>query len=236
MQLTTIRTDARYHVSPQLTATDYPNATLDANANLWYRRVLGWILPIQGDWEIRGDVVYRDFQAGVSIYDLPSVLRVFKGEVMYTTGGEFVPLTFISPQRDQNVVEGNDTRINDDVTRPTADLMNDYIEIKPCIEAGGTDVVNGIKLWVQTDFVTLDTTNNVPDLMEPIQRILSYGAAYDYCFAEEMDRKAKALKKIIFGDPEIPEDRGIKGEIEDLYSIRSGARRDAVSAKRKNFK
>lgn len=236
MQLSDIRTDGRKHVSRQLTSTDYSDADMLLSINLWYTRVLSWIIPIQGDWEIRGDVIYRDFRAGISIYDLPSVLRVFKGEVMYTTDGEFVPLTFISPQRDQNAVEGNDTRVNDDQTRPTADLMNDYIEIKPCIDVTGTDVVNGIKLWIQSDFVALDATNDVPDLMEPVQRVLAYGAAYDYCFSEEMNNKAKALKKIIFGDPEIPEDRGIKGEIEDLYSIRSGARRDAVSAKRQNFK
>lgn len=236
MQLTTLRTDARFHVSPQLTATDYSNALLDANLNSWYRRVLGWIIPIQGDWEIRGDVIYRDFRAGISIYDLPSVLRVFKGEVMYETAGEFVPLTFISPQRNQNIVEGNSSRLIDDPSKPTADLMNDYIEIKPCIDATGSDVVNGIKLWIQSDFVTLDTTNDVPDLMEPIQRVLAYGAAYDYCIAEEMWKKKDEIAKIIFGDQTKVGDRGIKGEIEDLYSIRSDARRDRLVAKRGNFK
>lgn len=236
MQLTTLRSDARFHISPQLTSTDYPDATLDANLNNWYRRVLGWIIPIQGDWEIRGDVVYRDFKAGISIYDLPSILRVFKGEVMYETGGQFVPLKFKSVQRDQNYVEGNASRVDDDVNRPTADLMNDYIEIKPCIPATGSDVVNGIKLWIQSDFVTLTTTNNVPDLMEPVHRVLSYGASYDYALSEEMWRKANEIKKIIYGDPAVKEDRGIKGEIEDLYSVRSGARRDQLSVRRKNFK
>lgn len=236
MKLTTLRTDARYLVSPQLTSTDYPDANLDANLNLWYRRILGWIIPIQGDWEIRGDIIYRDFQAGISIYDLPSTLRVFKGEVLYTAGGQFVPLKFQSVQRNQSAVEGNSSRVNDDVNNPTADLMNDYIEIKPCIPVGDANVVNGIKLWVQTDFVTLDSTNNVPDLMEPIQRALSIGAAHDYCLAEEMYKKKDELAKMIFGDQTKVGDRGIKGEIEDLYSIRSGARRDQLSAKRKNFK
>lgn len=236
MQLTTLRTDARFHVSPQLTATDYSNTLLDANLNSWYRRVLGWIIPIQGDWEIRGDIIYRDFRAGISIYDLPSVLRVFKGEVMYVTAGEFVPLTFINPQRNQNTVEGNSSRTIDDPAAPTADLMNSYIEIKPCIDVTGTDVVNGIKLWVQTDFVTLDTNNDVPDLMEPIHRVLAYGAAYDYCIAEEMWKKKDEIAKIIFGDQTKVGDRGIRGEIEDLYSVRSDARRDRLVAKRGNFK
>lgn len=236
MNITTLRADARFNISPQLTSTDYSDATIDLNLNNWYRRVLGWIIPIQGDWEIRGDIIYRDFRAGISIYDLPSVLRVFKGEVMYETGGSFVPLAFKSVQRQQDYVEGNSSRVDDDPNKPTADLMNDYIEIKPCIDATGSDVVNGIKLWVQTDFVTLSANNNVPDLMEPIQRVLSYGASYDYALSEEMYKKKDEIAKIIFGDQTKAGDRGIKGEIEDLYSVRSGARRDRLVAKRKNFK
>lgn len=236
MILTTIRSDSRFHISPMLTTQDYPDATLDANINNWYRRVLGWIVPIQGDWEVRGDVIYRDFKAGISIYDLPSVLRVFKGEVLYDVNGSFVPLTFINPQRNQGSAEGNAARINDDPNFPTADLMNSYIEIKPCIPSGNSDVVNGIKLWVQTDFVTLDANNNVPELLEPIQRVLAYGAAYDYALSEEMWKKKDEIAKIIFGDQTKVGDRGIKGEIEDLYSIRSGARRDRLVAKRGNFR
>lgn len=238
MELTTLRSDARRLVSPQLTSTEYPDATLDASLNHWYRRVLGWILTTGGDWEIRGDVIYKDFQAGVTVYELPSILRVFKGEVMYEVGGSFVPLNFISVQRNQGYVEGNDTRVDDDKNKPTADLMGDYIEIKPCIETGGTNVVNGIKLWVQSDFVTLDATNDVPDLMEPIQRVLSIGAAYDYALSEEMYKKKDELAKIIFGDQSKPNstDTGIKGEIEKLYSMRSGAHRDRLSSKRFNYR
>lgn len=236
MQLTTIRSDARFHVSPQLTSTDYPDATLDANINLWYRRMLGWIIPIQGDWEIRGDIIYRDFQAGVSTYELPSIIRIFKGEVMYTTGGAYVPLKFTSVQREQDIAEGNATRVIDDAAHPTADLIGDFIDIKPTIDASGSNVVNGIKLWVQSDFVDIDTVNDIPDLMEPVHRLLSYGAAYDYCISEEMWNKAREIKRIIFGDPTVKDDDGIKGEVEALYSLRSGSRRDRLVAKRGNYR
>lgn len=237
MQLADIRSDARKNVSRQLTTTDYPNADVDTNVNLWYQKILGWILAVQGDWEINGDIIYRDFMPGVTVYELPTTLiRIYKGEVMYETGGEFVPLTFQSEQRNQNVAEGNATRPQDDVNHPTAELYGENIEIRPGIDATGDAVVNGIKLWVQTDFTTLDDTNDLPDLMTAVQRALSIGAAMDYCLSEEMWTKYGILKRIMFGDPNLEDDKGLKGEIETLYSMRSGARRDTMSARRKSFK
>lgn len=233
MELATLRTDARYHISPQLTSTDYPDTDLDRNLNRWYRTVLGWILPIQGDWEIEGDIIYRDFQQAVTDYEVPSkLLRIYKGEVMYTTGGSFVPLDFISLQRAQGSTEGNTTRTTDDPSRPTAELFGDIVQVRPAPEE---TVVNGFKLWVQLDFVELDTNNDVPNLMEPVQRALTYGAALDYALAEEMYKKADELRKMIYGDPSKREDTGVKGMVEALYSNRSGARRHRLSARRTRF-
>lgn len=234
MQLADIRTDTRYLISPQLTSTDYPDADLDRNVNRAYQKILGWIVPIQGDWEIEGDIIYRDVQVGVTDYEFPSrLIRVYKGEIMYTTEGSFVPLNFTSVQRYQGSVEGNTTREHDDVSRPTAELFGNYIQIRP---AGEEEVVNGIKLWVQLDFVTLDNTNDVPNLMEPVVRALSYLAAMDYAIAEEMDKKVEVFRKLIYGDPSKENDKGVKGEIEALYSNRSGARRDRLIAKRTSYR
>jgi hypothetical protein len=234
MELTTLRTDARFLVSPQLTSSDYGDTELDRNINRWYRTAIGWIIPVQGDWEVNGDIMYRDVQEGVTEYELPTqLLRIYKGEIMYTTNGEFVPLEFISVQKDQLAVEGNSSRVRDDVTRPTCELFGDIAEIKP---AGSETVVNGIKFWIQTSFQELDTSNDVPQLLEPVQELLSVGAAYDYAQAEEMWKKAAELKKRIFGDPSVRDDLGLKGMIEDLYTNRSGARRHRLSVKKKNFK
>lgn len=234
MQLTDIRTDTRYLISPQLTSTDYPDADLDRNLNRAYQKVLGWIVPIQGDWEIEGDIIYRDVAIGVTDYEFPSrLIRVYKGEIMYTTDGSFVPLNFTSVQRYQGAVEGNSSRTFDDVTKPTAELFGNYIQIRP---AGEEDVVNGIKLWVQLDFVALDATNDVPNLMEPVVRVINLLAALDYAIAEEMDKKVLTLRREIYGDPSKENDKGVKGEIEALYSNRSGARRDRLIAKRTSFR
>lgn len=234
MNLATLRTDARYLISPQLTVTDYPDVDLDRNLNRAYQLLLGWIVPIQGDWEIEGDIIYRDLQVGVTDYEIPSTLiRVYKGEVMYQTGGSFVPLRFDSVQRNQGSVEGNVSRTFDDNTLPTAELFGDFVQIRPASEE---NVVNGIKLWVQLDFVELDTNNNVPNLMEPVVRVLSQLAALDYAIAEEMDKKTEQLRRLIYGDPSKKDDNGMKGVVEDLYSNRSGARRDRLVTKRRSYR
>lgn len=234
MQLTDIRTDARYLISPQLTDTDYPDTDLDRNANRWYRTIFGWIMPVQGDWELEGDIIYRDFQNGITDYDVPpNLIRIFKGEVRYTTGGSFVPLKFISVQREQGSVEGDTTRVRDDVSNPTAELFGNYLQVRP---APSENVVNGVKLWAQLDLVDLDSNNNVPNFMEPVHRAISLGAALDYAVAEEMEKKTIQIKRLIFGDTRVPDDKGIKGAVETLYANRSGARRQNISAKRLSFK
>lgn len=237
MQLSDIRTDARYHISPQLTSTQYPDADLDRNANHWYKKIVGWAIATQGDWQMGGEAIYRDFQPGVSTYALPDrLVRVFKGEVMYETGGSFVPLYFRDIQANQGDVEGNASRDFDDTDRPTADLIGTNIQIRPTIEAGGDTVVNGIKLWVQLSLSDMDASNSIPELMEPVQRALSIGAAMDYAEAEEMWTKYRELKYQMFGDPRVKDDEGIRGELRTLYSIRSGAKRDGMNARRRSYK
>lgn len=232
MILSTLRTDTRYLISPQLTSTQYTDAQVNRNLNIAYRTVLAWVLTIEGDWEISGDVLYKDFEAGVTVYALPAnLIRIYKGEVMYTTGGSFVPLNFISVQANQGSVEGNVSRVFDDPGTPTAELFADEIEIRP---APDETVVNGIKIWAQLVFEDLSdgADTEVPELLEPVQRAISLLAAIDYAVSHDMFQKANELRKMLFGDSNKIGDTGIKGLVENLYSIRLGSRRDNLRARR----
>ncbi len=235
MDITLLRTDARYHVSPQLTSTDYPDAALDRNLNRWYRMIFAWAVKAQGDWELNGDILTRDLSTGVTDYEKPSTLvSIYKGEIMYTTGGKYVPLNPIDVQRRQNFSEGNSTRVFDDVTLPTMEVFGEIIQIKP---APTEDVVNGLMIWAQLDFVDLaSSTNEVPDVMEAVQRILSYGAAYDYCLSKEMWSKATEIKRMIYGDTRLPDDKGLKGVVDDLYSMQNNSSRDRVVTRRRSYR
>lgn len=234
MDLAAIRTDARYAISPQLTSTEYSDAALDRNANNWYKKALGWAVAEQGDWQIAGETIFRNTTTGVSEYALPtSLIRIYKGEMLYTTGGVYVPLTFQDITPNQAAVEGNATRTFDDVTRPTADLEGANIIVKP---APTEDVVNGIRLSAQLTFDDLADATDEPMLMDIFHRVLAKGAAMDYAQAEEMWTKFRELKYEIFGDPRVTEDLGIRGEMIAVYSVRSAARRDGLSARRRSYR
>lgn len=234
MDLSAIRTDARYLVSPQLTSTQYSNTDLDRNANHWYKKIVGWALAVQGDWQIGGEIIYRDLDEGVDTYALPDrLLRIYKGEVRFETGGDFVPLTFYDVQANQDSVEGNATRVFDDVTKPTADLMGTNIVVRP---TPTEDVTNGIKLWAQLMLSDMTDSNEIPEILEPVHRGISIGAAMDYCEGEEMWPKFRELKYQMFGDPRVKNDEGVKGEIERLYAVRSAARRHSVQPRRRSYK
>lgn len=236
MNLEELRADARYAVNPQLTSADYSDEDLDRNLNQWYKKVVGWAIGAGDDWQIAGETIYKNFKSGVSTYALPvELVRILKGEVLYSTGGSFVPLNFFDPMRNQGSVEGNDTRTFDDPTKPTAELLGNDIVIRPA-QTTGADITNGIVLHVQMSLTDLDTTDDQPQLMDIIHRVLSKGAAYDYCMAEEMWNKARELKYEIFGDPRVKDDVGMVGEIKALYSIRSAAYRDQVSARRRSYR
>ena len=236
MNLSTIRTDTRYAVSPQLTSAEYADVDLDRNANQWYKKAVGWAVASGDDWQMAGETIYKNFKSGVSVYALPlELIRILKGEVLYSTGGTFVPLDFFDSHRNQGSAEGNDTRVIDDVTKPTADLVGNDIIIRPA-QTTGADIVNGIVLNVQMSLSDLDSTDDVPQMIESVQRIVVKGAAFDYCMAEEMWTKARELKYEIFGDPRVKDDIGLVGELKALYSIRSAAYRDQVSPRRRSYK
>lgn len=236
MNLATIRTDARYTVSPQLTSAEYSDEALDRNANEWYKKAVSWAITAGDDWHVAGDTIYRDFKSGITTYDLPvELLRILKGEVLYSTGGSFVPLTFIDPMKTQSSVEGNTTRTFDDPTVPTAQLLGNNLIVRPAQTTGAT-IVNGIMLQVQMSFAEMDSTDDEPQLIDVVHRVVSKGAAFDYCMSEEMWTKARELKYEIFGDPRVKDDDGLVGEIKNLYSMRSAAYRDQVSPRRRSYR
>ncbi len=235
-QLSEIRTDARYLVSPQLTSSEYDDTAIDRNINHWYRTGVVWAILAQGSWQVRGGTAYIDTEADEPKYPLPvaDILRLERIEVKMSATSDYVKAvpTDLFQLR---FPEANATRPNDNVDAPTVDLIGNDMVIRPAPTA---TVVNGIKIWLQRTITPLDDSNDIPDLADPIQRLLAYGAAYDYALAEEMYRKANELKSIIFGTRMRNGDfvDGIRQEIEDLYTLRSGLARRRITAGRRNFK
>lgn len=224
--ITKLRTDARRKVSRQLTSAEYPDTELDANLNFWYQRILGWVLPIEGSWQIQGKTLVRNFKVGITKYNIPpSLISIYKAEAMYEIGGSYIPVTPISVQKTPGIAEGNSTRTIDDVTKPTIELAGDFVQIRPAPTVA--DVPNGLKMWAQIAFTDLDdSANTIPMLLEPVARVLSLGPAYDFADSEGMEKKALSIKREIFGDTRMVNDKGLKGEIEELYQVRDTMGRD----------
>lgn len=234
MLLQDLRDDARFLISPQLTAAQYSDAILDKNLNNWYRTVLGWVVPEQGEWEIQGDYLVIDLIKDVSEYEIPvGLIRIYKAEIMYANGGKYTPLEQYDPQRNQQVAIGNDTIVGSSTATPTLQVFGDFLKVDP---APTENVTNGFKIWAQLDFKDMDDTLNLPDLNPLIHRTISIGGAFDYALSKEMWQKALEFKRLLYGDTRVPNDLGFKGQVEKLYAMRTGDRRDRFTAKPRSYR
>ena len=236
MQLSIIKKDSRYLISPQITVDDYPDDDIERNINQWYRTALVWAMVAQGTWQIRGGTATMDLEAGVMKYELPvlEMIRIMRVEVKYTNDGAYVIATPTDLFRER-FPEANMTRVSDNASTPSVDLSGNNLIIRP---APTLNIPNGIQIWIQKNITELANEDDMPDLLEPIHRLLSFGAAYDYAVSNEMYRKAQELNRAIFGSRQRNGDfvDGIKQQIEDLYTMRTGTARPQLKVKRINYR
>lgn len=231
MQLSELQTDARYLISPQLTSTDYPNADLNRNINIWYRRALGWIFTVMGSWSVGEEFAVTDSVAGQLEYLCPTnLLRLSQVEFKYDSAGDFVKATQFD-KRETGIALGNLDLVSASTTAPFYRLGDNSIFIYPQF----TNVVTGgIRIEYNKDVVDLSGASDLPDLLSPIHPILSTGAAYQFCVAKEMRLKAEELRRIIFGIPGFPE-TSLKNELESLYVRRDDTKKTGFRVRREFF-
>lgn len=216
--LTNLRSDARFLVFGNSTNTDYGDTDLDRNINRWYNTVLGWVLSSNGEWQVNGDIATTDIVVNQREYVLPTdCLKVNKIFIKPTSTSEYLE----AYQRDLSAIhEDNDTY---KPFPPEFDLLDNSIFIY--IDSDITAVTDGIKLVYQTDLTEL-TATDAPNLAEPFKRLLSLGAALDYCIANEMGGKAKNLKVMI---------DETKKELLDFYATRSTAKPVVITPINHNY-
>ena len=205
--LVNLRSDARYLVFGNSTLTDYSDTDIDRNINRWYNTVLGWVLSANGEWQINGEIATADTVAGQREYILPSdCLKVNKIFIKTSATSDYLE----GKQRDLSAVH-EDTD-NYKPFPPEFDLLDNSIFIYT--DSDITAVTDGIKIVYQTDLTELSSTL-APNLAEPFKRLISLGAALDYCVANEVSSKAKNLKVMI---------DETKKELLEFYATRSTAK------------
>lgn len=215
--LVNLRSDARYLVFGNSSNTDYGDTDLDRNINRWYNTVLGWVLSANGEWQVNGEIATTDILVNQREYILPTdCLKVNK--VFIKRGSEYLE----AKQRDLSAVhEDNDTY---KPFPPEFDLLDNSLFIY--IDGDITAVTDGIKIIYQTELTELSGATDAPNLAEPFKRLLSLGAALDYCLANEVSGKAKNLKVMM---------DETKKELLEFYATRSTAKPVLIEPVKTNY-
>lgn len=229
MNLTNLRSDTRFLIFGDSTNTSYGDTDLDRNLNSWYKRILGWILGSNGDWQMNGEFATTSIVASQREYILPTdVLKLNEVYIKSTSAGDYVKAT----QRD--ILNVQDYPEDYYPTTPEFDLMDNSLFIY-IPDATITNVTDGIKIYYQTDLTELSGASDEPNLPEIFRRILSVGSALDYCQAQEMWNRAKKLENRIFGDPTVKTDAGMKGELMEFFANRSLTKQPTITPAEENL-
>ena len=229
MNLTSIRADIRYLIFGNNANTTYGDTDLDRNVNSWYKRVLGWILAANGDWQVNGDFATTNIVAGQREYILPTdILKLNEVYIKSTADGDYVKAN----QRDILNVENYPEDYYPAI--PEFDLMDNSLFIY-IPDASITAVTDGIKIYYQTELTELSAGSDVPNIADIFIRAIVYGAAIDYCLANEKWDKAKKLENRLYGDGTVRNDKGIKDELMEFYATRSITKQPNIKAKKKNY-
>lgn len=216
--LTNLRSDARFLVFGNSSNTDYGDTDLDRNINRWYNTALTWILSSNGEWQVNGEIAETNLIATQSEYLLPTDIMLLS-EVYISSNGTMTK----AKQRDLSTVS---VEIEDyHPSTPEFDLLDNSIFIY-LPETTIPAVTDGIKIVYQTDITELSGATDKPNISEPFKRVLSIGAAFDYCVANEVGSKAKNLKVLLDES---------KQELINYYAKKSLTKPMVLEARKENY-
>jgi len=225
MNLTIIMADARYlALRNNANSTAYGDTDIKRNINRWYNTVIEWILSANGEWQVNGEEATADLVAAQREYVFPiDILKLNEVYIKYETAGDYYKAT----QRDASEISSEPDQTNGYYPElPEYDLLDNslfiYLPITP-IPA----ITAGIKIHYQTDLTELSSGTDSPNLSEPFKRLLSAGAAYDYCIANEMYAKGDRLKLLI---------AELKQDLLNYYASKSTVKPARLEFKKRSFK
>jgi hypothetical protein len=224
-----LRSDARYLALGDSTNTQYANTDLDRNINRWHEIGISLAMDANGDWEINGEIAVTSLVIGQREYILPAdILRLNEVYIKSSVNSDYIK----AKQRDLKGVQNYNEDYHPAV--PEYDLLDNSLFIY-IPDSSITAVPAGLKIVYQKDLVELLETSDAPNLPEPFKRLLSVGAAMDFCESNEMWTKAKKLSNRIYGDPTVKNDDGIKGELKKHFSNRSARNNAVLESIQENF-
>jgi len=216
MKLQDIRSNIRFLVFGDSTNTDFSDTDIDRSINNWYEKILNWAIQANGDWEINGEIATTDIIAGQRDYTFDSSFIKIKEVYIKSNDGE--ETVYVKAKKiDVSMINGDPENYHP--TYPEYDLSDNQIYIF-IPDTDITDVADGIKIYAQSDLVKLINDDDAPNLPELVTSVIYYGAADEYCIAQELYTKSAKLEAKIFGDPQVIDDKGMKDDLMQYFSSR----------------
>lgn len=206
--------------------TKYPLVDLARNATEWLKKVGLWIWESVGDWEFDDSnlttlpIATADLVAGQNDYELPTtIFKLERVEVKDSSGNfrKLIPIDQSNLDR-----EAIDEFRETDGMPIYYDVVGNSLMLYPAPAAADVTTEEGLQIMVARDvdpFLSTDTTKE-PGFSEYFHRIISVGVAHDYCVRQGLRDKVILLKRMLYGDPTVPGDKGLKGELQQAYGSR----------------
>jgi len=205
-------------------STSYPLAQKTRNINSWYDRVATLIMKVDGRWEWDDNsktdlpIATTALWANQQDYSISGAtfLKILKVELKDEAGNwNALSSITLDDKRSQSITDYQKTA---GTSREYDKIGNSiFLYPKPSYSQPAS-----LKIFYQrnvTHFAADDTTD-VPGFAENFHRILSYGAALDYCLAYNIQTKIPLLREEI---------AKLEVELINFYSMRE--RDDKVSLK-----
>lgn len=234
MNLTALRASARRKISHQsTTSAKYADADLDANINEWYREAMSWVFAATGIWEFQGEISTTSLVQNQTEYVLPSdMIALNRIEILYPNQTDYVVAKRIDDKQVETSVFANDAIAQGTESSPVFRVFDNSIFIYPKPSA---NVTNGLRVEILEDITELSSTSDSPNLNPLLHKILSIGAAYEYCLTNGHEKKADRLYRRIFGRFE-RDTSALKTQLEQLVSSRDRTTKPRIIARRRSYK
>ncbi len=214
----------------QTDATDYPVAQKTRNCNRWYDRAVTIILQADSKWEW-DDLNKTDLPisttslvANQQDYSISAAgfLKILKVECK-DSAGNWGALRQIDQSQRKDIAM---TEYREVAGTPVEfDLFSNSIFLypKPSYASSG-----GLKVYFQRtpDYFEADDTDTEPGFAVPYHRLLSYGAALDYCIANNMAGRIPMLQNEI---------SRLEGGLIQHYSSRNKDMKNTITLEKENY-
>lgn len=219
MTYSELQSDARF-----LTQTDsnsFTDAELNRSFNEWQHRVANQMWEASSDWEWNDTsrdkmpIAFANLNDGQAKYRLPNtVFRIDRIEIK-DDDGDYHPIEEITKEDISPAL----TEFREDDGFPQYyDLIDDVLTLYPAPASDDVTESEGLKLYVARepeDFTTSDTRE--PGFPRQFHRILSLGAAMDFCVANNLDNKEVEIRRLLYGDQTVD---GLFPELEKAIGTR----------------